>query len=138
MSKPASENPVIFFDGVCNLCNGFVQFLLKRDKKEVFYFSPLQSEAAKRLLAEHTINPAESGTIILYYQNKIYEASTAVIKIGQLLGGIYKLSVLAYIFPKVFRDWLYYRIAIRRYKLFGQKDECMIPTPEVNERFLMD
>jgi predicted DCC family thiol-disulfide oxidoreductase YuxK len=135
-----SAHPVVFFDGVCNLCNRTVQFIIRHDKKGVFRFASLQSKAGEeaKVRAE---KQSESGSrkidsIILFYKGSYYTKSSAALKIGMLLGGIGWLLVPGYIFPSFIRDAVYDVIAKRRYQWFGKRDECMIPTPELKARFL--
>ena len=125
---------IVFFDGVCNLCNGAVQFILKRDKKELFKFSALQSNFANKTLPSEEVNSLSS--IILMHQGKILRESDAVIAISEELGYPWKLLKIALIIPKFIRDKVYQLIANNRYKLFGKKDQCMIPTPELINRFI--
>ena len=125
---------IVFFDGVCNLCNGAVQFILKRDKKELFKFSALQSNFANKTLPSEEVNSLSS--IILMHQGKILRESDAVIAISEELGYPWKLLKIASIIPKFIRDKVYQLIANNRYKLFGKKDQCMIPTPELINRFI--
>lgn len=134
---PDSEQPVLLFDGVCNLCNGFVQMIIKRDKKGVFRFASLQSGTGQEVLAyikEQTGTVPDS--LVLIYKGKYYIKSDAAIKTAQILGGSWKLLTAGFIFPKGFRNSVYDLVARNRYKWFGKEDECMIPTPELKARFL--
>lgn len=130
-----NSNPVLLFDGVCNLCNGAVQFVIKRDKKAVFRFAALQSAFGQKVLKENKLPQSHFDTFILIADNKIYTKSTAALKVAQALGGFWKLLHVLIIIPKPIRDFLYTLIAKNRYKLFGKKEACMIPTPELKSRF---
>ena len=126
---------VIFFDGVCGLCNGFVDFMLKVDKDKLFYFSPLQSEYAKTHLPENYTQILDS---IVYLDNgALLTKSDAVLKILGEMGGIWKISAIGKVFPRFFSHFVYDLVATNRYKIFGKKENCRIPTPEERSRFLL-
>lgn len=128
---------IILFDGVCNLCNGAVQFIIKRDKKSVFKFASLQSEIGKQLTKERGIDTELLDSIILIEPGiAYYSKSTAALEIMKSFGGIWNATRLFTILPEGFRDIVYDFIAKNRYKWFGQKDACMIPSPELKSRFL--
>ncbi len=126
---------IIFFDGVCNLCNSSVQFILKRDTNKKFMFASLQSDVAKKLLLHKNVKN-NLDSIILLDNSVIYQKSTAIFKIGNKLGFPYNLGSVFFIIPKFARDFIYNWIAKNRYKWFGKKDSCMLPTKEYLERFL--
>jgi predicted DCC family thiol-disulfide oxidoreductase YuxK len=126
---------VIFFDGVCGLCNGFVDFMMKIDKKNEYYFSPLQSEyASANLPVEFT---KDLKSIVYLNQGKVFTRSEAVIKILSEVGGIWKLALIGKVLPKSFSDFAYNLVAQNRYKLFGKKETCRLPTPEERSRFVI-
>ena len=130
------HHSIILFDGVCNLCNWSVQFVIRHDPKKEFLFASLQSDKAKKLLAEYTIDTNEINSFILLENGKIYTRSIGALRVLKQLKG---WSVLFYCFilvPKFIRDGVYNLIAKKRYKLFGRKDECMVPSPEISSRFL--
>lgn len=129
------SDPVILFDGVCNLCNGAVQFIIKRDKSGKFKFAALQSETANKLLKNHPV-VQDLTTIIFLEKGKLYTKSDAALKIARGLGGAWSLVYFFKIFPPSFRNWVYDWVAKNRYRWFGKKDECMVPTPELKQRFL--
>jgi predicted DCC family thiol-disulfide oxidoreductase YuxK len=138
MELPA-DKLIILFDGVCNLCNGAVQFAIKRDKRNRFLFAALQSEEGKQLVRERGINISKEDSIILIEPGiAYYTESEAALKIGQEFGGLWKLLGLFEWIPAAFRDVIYRWIARNRYKWFGKKDECMIPTPELKARFISE
>jgi len=127
---------VILFDGVCNVCDSFVQFVLKRDQKGVFYFASLQSEIGKQLLAKHKVAVADLSTVVLIDGDKVYTHSDVVLVVGKNLGGLFKLLYPFKILPKKFRDFSYDWFAKNRYRFFGKKEVCMLPKPEWHSRFL--
>jgi predicted DCC family thiol-disulfide oxidoreductase YuxK len=136
MEKAALEmKNVIFFDGICHLCNGFVDAVISRDKSRIYLFAPLQGETAARLL------PAQDrenlDTVIYYEKGKTYYRSDAILKILSGLGGVYNLIKLAWVIPSPLRNALYKLIAKNRYSWFGQRDFCRLPLPE-ERAYLLD
>lgn len=128
--------PIILFDGVCNFCNGAVNFTIKRDKKKVIKFAALQSEAGTQLLKQYGL-PANDLRSFLFIENgKAYNRSTAALKVCRHLTGLWPLCYGFIIVPAFIRNGIYDFIAKNRYKWFGQRQECMLPTPEVRTRFL--
>jgi predicted DCC family thiol-disulfide oxidoreductase YuxK len=125
---------VILFDGVCNLCNGFVQFVIVRDPDGRFQFGPLQSEAAQHLLASAPPAPGES--FVLIEDGRVFRRSTAALRILRHLRFPWPLSYAAILVPRPLRDAVYDVVARNRYRWFGRRDACMVPTPEVHKRFL--
>ncbi len=117
---------LILFDGVCNLCNGFVNFLIVRDKGNRFQFGSLQSEKVKAILSHYNFSTENISTVILIEDNRLYSQSTAVLKIVRKLNGAWALMYAFIIIPKPIRDLLYKFVAKNRYKWFGKKDVCMI------------
>jgi predicted DCC family thiol-disulfide oxidoreductase YuxK len=130
------NKPVILFDGVCNFCNYWVNFAIKRDRKKKLRFSPLQGETANKLLREFDINPNNLRSVIFIDNGKIYTQSSAALRICRYLNGGWKLFYSLIIIPKFIRDFFYNIIARNRYRWFGKKESCMVPTPELKERFL--
>lgn len=133
---PTSQQAVLLFDGVCNLCNGFVQFVVKRDPQGIFKFTSLQSEAGQQLMQDHGFNSDKINTVILIKNGKAYSRSDAPLQVVRLFSGLWPLLYIFIIIPKGIRDFIYDWVAKNRYKWFGKKDQCMIPTPELKERFL--
>jgi len=127
---------IILFDGVCNLCNNSIQFIIKKDKKQHFLFASLQSDAAQDILLQFQLKNSDFDSIIFIENGKIYQKSTAILKISTYLGGLWKLNYGFIIIPKFIRDTIYSFIAKNRYKWFGKKNVCMIPTKELKIRFL--
>ncbi|UCD59912.1 MAG: thiol-disulfide oxidoreductase DCC family protein [Flavobacteriaceae bacterium] len=128
---------IILFDGVCNLCNRAVQFIIKRDKKNLYKFAALQSDVATLLLKERGIDSSKIDSIILIDPNTAYYIkSSAALEIGKTFGGGWRLLGIFEWVPRPLRDWVYDLIAKNRYSWFGKQNECMIPTPELKAKFL--
>ena len=136
MMKMNLDKPIILFDGVCNLCNASVQFIIKRDSKKKFMFSSLQSDAAQAILLHNYLENLDFDTIILLEDGNVYDKSTAILKIIRRLSGFYRLGYMFIVVPKFIRDFVYQVIANNRYKWFGKRDTCMLPTEELKLRFL--
>jgi predicted DCC family thiol-disulfide oxidoreductase YuxK len=140
MSEPAANEPghaILLFDGVCNLCDGLVQFVLTRDPKGYFRFAALQSEAAAGLIAKYDL-PTDIETMILIENGRAYLRSSAGLRVFRHLRGAWPaLFYLCYWVPAPIRDVFYRLLARNRYRLFGKKESCMIPTPEIRARFLV-
>jgi len=130
------EKQIILFDGVCNFCNFWVNFVLKRDKKDLFRFAALQSEKAKELTSKFKFDTSKLDTFILIAENKLYTKSTAALMICTQLNGLIKILSPLIILPKFFRDFIYDLIAKNRYKIFGRRESCRIPTVDDKLKFL--
>jgi predicted DCC family thiol-disulfide oxidoreductase YuxK len=130
------KGPVILFDGVCNLCNGAVQFVIQKDKNAQFRFASLQSENGQKLLHQFQLPQADFTSFVLIENGKAYTRSTAALRVARKLSGAIKLLYGFIIVPVFIRDAVYNYIGKNRYKWFGKKDACMIPTPELKNRFL--
>ncbi|SIS70526.1 Predicted thiol-disulfide oxidoreductase YuxK, DCC family [Zobellia uliginosa] len=132
-----NSKQIILFDGVCNLCNGAVQFVIKRDTLDVFRYAPLQSELGKKLIAERNIDSDSIDSIILIDPGVAYYIkSDAALEIGKQLKGYKTLSSILLWIPRSLRDIVYDFIARNRYKWYGKKEHCMVPTPELRAKFL--
>lgn len=128
---------LILFDGVCNLCNSSVLYVIKRDKKNLFLFAPLQSHIGKKIIETYNIDTEKTDSILLYTPEKgISYKSTAALKTASKLGFPTNLLSVFLIVPAFIRNWVYDFIAKNRYKWYGKKDACMIPTPELKSKFL--
>ena len=129
---------LILFDGVCNLCNGAINFVIKRDRNDVFRYASLQSDLGKKLLAERDISPEAIDSIVLIEPGVAYYVkSDAATEIAGHLGWPWKgIRLFNYIIPGSIRDSLYDLIARNRYRWFGRKDQCMVPTPSLRAKFL--
>ncbi|MFO8147044.1 MAG: thiol-disulfide oxidoreductase DCC family protein [Gillisia sp.] len=131
------DKKIILFDGVCNLCNNSVNFIIEHDKKDVFRFASLQSEIGRKLTSERGIDSDELDSIVLIEPGVAYfKKSTAALEISKELSGGYSMLKYFSFFPEGLRDGVYDLIANNRYKWFGKKDSCMIPTPELKAKFL--
>lgn len=129
------EHSIILFDGVCNVCSSSVQFIIRRDRKGRFRFASLQSGIADQLLAGHPLT-GKMHSIVLIENGKLFTESTAVLRIAGKLDGFWKAAAIFLVLPKGIRDPLYRWFARNRYRWFGKRDSCMIPSPEIRERFL--
>ena len=127
---------VIFFDGLCNLCSGAVQFVIKRDAKNLFQFASLQSEYATEVLTKFDLEPQQGDSFVLLENDKVYQRSTAALRVARKLNGLWPLLYALIIIPRFIRDAVYNYIAKNRYKWFGKKESCWVPTPELKEKFL--
>ena len=130
------RGPIVFFDGVCNLCDSSVHFLLDRDRRNILKFAPLQGTTYAGLRAQYPEADGDVGTIVLYSNGRVFTRSAAVLHILRLLGGWWKLLYGLIVIPKPLRDALYNFIARNRYRWFGRQESCRIPTPELREKFL--
>lgn len=132
------DKQLILFDGVCNLCNSSVLYVIKRDKKNKFLFAPLQSDIGRALLNDFNIDSDKMDSILLYQPQaqRIYKKSTAALYVASHLTYPTKLMVVFFIIPTFIRNWVYNFIAKNRYKWFGKKNACMIPTPELQSKFI--
>lgn len=130
------KEQVILFDGVCNLCNGAVQFVIRYDKKEKFRFAALQSESGQKLLSKHHLPITDFNSFVLITGDRYLVKSSAALTVLKELGGIFRIFYLFMILPKSLRDWVYDTIARSRYRIFGENNACMVPTPALRQRFL--
>ncbi|HMQ48338.1 MAG TPA: thiol-disulfide oxidoreductase DCC family protein [Saprospiraceae bacterium] len=128
---------ILLFDGVCNLCNGFVQFAIKHDPQGYYQFASLQSEAGRELLAAHHLPTHEISTVVLIEKGRVYTHSDVGLRMVRRFGGLWPLLTAFSIIPKPFRDGIYNWVARNRYRWFGQRESCMVPTPELKSRFLV-
>jgi len=132
----SKKHPILLFDGVCNLCNGFVQYTIERDPEGQFRFAALQSDVGKEVLQHINLSTEDLDTAILIEDGKIYTQSTVGLRMIKKMNVWYSFIYFLIIFPKSFRDFFYRILARNRYKWFGEKETCMIPTPELQARFL--
>jgi predicted DCC family thiol-disulfide oxidoreductase YuxK len=137
MGSPDPLNhPVILFDGVCNLCNSSVLFIIKRDPNSRFYFAALQSEFGYAQLKKFDWPGTEMNSVLLIKDNQLYQKSNAALEIARHLNGLWPVLYIFKIIPSFVRDGLYTWVANNRYRWFGKKEACMIPTPELKSRFM--
>ena len=135
MNKQLTHS-IILFDGVCNLCNGAVNFVIKRDPGNVFKFTPLQEKQGVLLLKKLAIDAQELDSIVLVENKKVYTKSSAALRIARKMSNLWPLFFVLLIIPSFIRDGVYDFIAKNRYKWFGKKEQCIIPTPGLREKFL--
>ena len=137
MIQLPKHKQLVLFDGVCNLCDASVQYIIKHDKNNAFLFTALQSEVGQQIIKEFNIDTNKIDSIILYSnEHGISYKSTAALKIASKLGFPRNLLSVFLIIPAIIRNWVYDYIAKNRYKWYGKKEECMIPTPDLKSKFL--
>jgi predicted DCC family thiol-disulfide oxidoreductase YuxK len=136
MKMKKMANFIVLFDGVCNFCNGAVRFIIERDPKAQFQFASLQSHPAQALLKKLYFEQADLESIVLIEDSTIYTASTAALRIVKRLSGSWPLLYIFVLVPRPLRDWVYSIVARHRYRWFGRQDVCMVPTPNLRQRFL--
>jgi predicted DCC family thiol-disulfide oxidoreductase YuxK len=136
MPENITDKAIILFDGVCNLCNSSVNFVIRHDKKDHFLFAPLQSETGKKLLEKYAIDPSKTDSFILIENNKAFSRSSAALRLTKHLNRLYPLMYSLMIIPPFIRNGVYDYIAKNRYKWFGKKESCMIPTNEIKAKFI--
>ncbi len=130
------ENPVILFDGICNLCSGIVKFIIRRDRHEKFRFAALQSDRGLTIIKRYNIRPQTMTTFIFIQGDTWFVKSTAALQVFRAMGGIWKMLYIFILIPRPIRDFLYDIVAKTRYTLFGTRDSCMVPDSKVRSRFL--
>lgn len=130
------SSPIILFDGVCNLCNGVVKFIIKRDPKNKFLFAPLQGKAGQKLLEQYKLPKDDFESFVLIDNGKAYQKSTAALRIAKHLGRGWQFFYAFIIIPLFIRNAIYSFVANNRYRWFGRQESCMMPTPGIKKRFL--
>lgn len=130
------EQPIIFFDGVCNLCNSSVQFVIERDNREVFKFAALQSDFAAKTLSAFVLEVKQGDSFVLLEDGKVYEQSTAALRVAKKLNGLWPLLYIFIFVPPFIRNTVYRFVARNRYQWFGKQESCWVPTPQLKRRFL--
>ena len=139
IDKVPKDKQLILFDGVCNLCNVSVLYVIKRDKKDKFLFAPLQSAIGKDITKKFNIDTNKIDSILLYNptKNSLVYKSSAALQVAKQLGFPTNILVVFLIVPTFIRNWVYNYIAKNRYKWYGKKESCMIPTPELQSKFIV-
>lgn len=132
----SDQHPIILFDGVCNLCNGSVQFVLKRDRGGYFKYASLQSESGQELLKKYGLPTDDYNSFVLVEGERVYTQSTAALRVARKLDGAWKILYGFILLPAFIRDAVYGLIARNRYRIFGKRESCMLPQPEWKSRFL--
>ncbi len=130
------QYPILLFDGVCNLCNQTVQFIIEQDKKNIFRFAALQSEYGQNTLKKHQLFDNQLNSVVLVYKNKTYTHAAAPLEVLRLLGGFWQLGYIFKLVPSFFSNIVYRWVARNRYKWFGAKESCWLPTAELKSKFL--
>jgi predicted DCC family thiol-disulfide oxidoreductase YuxK len=130
------DKPILLFDGVCNLCTGTVQWVIERDDEGTFRFASLQSEAGQALLEEFDLPTDDFDTFVLVEGDDYHTKSTAALRVAKRLGVPYSALYPLVAVPNVFRDRGYDVVANHRYRVFGKRESCMLPSPEIRDRFL--
>jgi len=138
MPNKTNSDQVLLFDGVCNLCNATVQYVIRNDRQKVISFASLQSNFGLQVLSENKFDTTSLKTVVYLKNGKVFSKSAAFILLMRDLGGWHKLMLVFWIIPKFLRDAVYDLIAKNRYAVFGKRDECYVPTPELLERFIQD
>jgi len=130
--------PILLFDGHCNLCNAWVQLIVKRDSSKTIRFAALQSMSGRRLLEEHNIDQESIDSLVLFEEERFSVSSNAALRILSYLNGWERHLIFLSVVPRSLRDMVYRFIAKNRYKWFGRREQCMVPTAELSKRFLPD
>lgn len=134
--RKAMETCIVLFDGVCNLCNDTVQFIIRNDARQRFRFAALQSEKGQSLLAEYCLQGVAIDSVVLIADERALVKSDAALGIAGKLGGLWPLCRVAAVIPRGWRDRIYDYVARNRYRWFGKKEACWMPTPDLRQRFL--
>ncbi len=139
MSKPSStsltDHPLVLFDGYCNLCNSSVQLIIRNDKKAWFHFASLQSDTGRSIMEKFDMDPDDLKTFILYHRGKLYTRSAAALRVAGSLRFPYNLLSVFIVIPPFLRNIVYNWVARNRYRWFGRRESCMVPTPDIKARF---
>ncbi len=138
---PAKGQRIVLYDGLCGMCDGVVQFLLRHDKRDAFRYAPQQGRCAQEILTRHALDPATIETICVIENynspiEQVFTKSDATLRIAEGLGGIWTLAFAARLLPRSLRDACYDQIARNRYRIFGKRTECRLPAPEDQRKFL--
>lgn len=137
-TTPHTNPPLLLFDGVCNLCNSIVQFVIRQDKRQQIRFAALQTTTGQSILQKNKLAADDLKTFMLVKGDRVYLRSTAALELFKILGGLWSLLYIFIIVPRPIRDAIYNFIANNRYRWFGKKESCMIPSPELKARFIED
>lgn len=132
----STTHDVVLFDGVCNFCESSVQFIIKRDPRGLFHFASLQSDVGRELLTRHGLPTDHMDSLVLFRDGEAYICSDAALRIAGSMTWPWSWLKIGLIFPRFLRDFVYSSVAARRYKIFGKKDACTLPPPEIRARFL--
>jgi len=133
---PRADGPVLVFDGVCMLCSRSVAFIVERDTASRFRFAPMQSATGRALLVEHGLDPDDPLSLLVIDGGQAWSESEAILRVAASFGGAWSLASVARVVPRRWRDAAYRWVARNRYRWFGRRDTCLMPTPELRARFL--
>ena len=136
--KEIKDKNLIVFDGECVLCSGFFRFVIKHDLEKRFVFAVAQSELGEALYRHYDLKAEDYDTNLVILEGVLHERLHAFFEVMKILGWPYKAIVVCKLLPNWLLDWLYYRIARNRYRLFGKREECLVPGPDLRERFIHD
>lgn len=136
MTNTLEYQPILLFDGYCNLCNASVQFFLKHEKQPIIYFSSLQSNVGKELLTRYNIDPITTDSLVFIINSRAYTKSSAALRITKYMKGLYPMFQILLLIPKFIRDVIYDYISRNRYKWYGKSENCMVPDASIVKRFL--
>ena len=136
MNTQIAYQSVILFDGVCNLCNAVVQFIIKKDKKKLFRFASLQSPFGQQVLQQNNLSSSDLNSFILLQNDKLYTKSTGALRVAKQLSGLWPLLYSFILVPPFIRNGVYNWVARNRYKWFGKQESCWLPTPDLKSRFI--
>lgn len=131
-----TDERIVLFDGVCNYCNSTVNFIIRHDHKKHFRFAPLQSDVAKKILSSFGIIKADPDTFFLLENGRLFSRSSAALRLFKSLPRYWKWTQLFWVVPKFLRDAVYTFVARHRYQWFGKRDECIVPGPNIRDRFI--
>jgi predicted DCC family thiol-disulfide oxidoreductase YuxK len=132
------SGPLLLFDGVCNLCNSSVRFVIRYDRKKIIKFTPLQSDQGRSIGHKLGLETNQLQSIIYQKDGRYFQKSRAVIEVLSDMGGVWPFARMFLIIPTKLADWMYEQVARKRYKWFGKKNVCMVPSPDIQKRFLTD
>ena len=138
MSQKENLNKILLFDGVCNLCNATVQYVIRYDKKRTLKFASLQSPFGRKILSEKYRDTSALKTVMYIRNEEVLTKSSAFLTLMKDLGGIHQSVIVFWIIPRIVRDSLYDFIAANRYAVFGKKESCYLPSPDLEDRFIQD
>ena len=130
------EGPIIVFDGKCLLCSSSVGFIVERDRAARFRFAPMQSVTGRSLLLRHGLDPEDPASLLVVEGERAWSDSEAVLRVASAFGGAWRLAAVARVVPRRWRDAAYRVLARNRYRWFGRRDTCLVPTPELRARFI--
>ncbi len=135
-SRAELPDHLLLFDGVCNLCNGLVRFIIRHDRRKRFHFAPLQSDAGQAVLQRHDLATSNFDTLVYFRKGVVLTRSTAALNVARDLRGAWGMAYAFILVPPSLRDAVYDLISRKRFNWFGKRDSCMVPTPELGSRFL--